>query len=550
MKAGDRDRDGGRAEGLSFHHPLAFWAGCGLIVAGVLAHGPMFLMGRHTHWQMVGMPMTAEMWLGMAAIPLGLLLAGYGLMPRLEQMRRAMRGPGGLVRFHVADGAPLNREHWTLVAVLAVALVVDVMKPATLGFVLPGMRGEYRISTQTAGLLPLVALTGTTIGSIIWGRVADLFGRRAAILLSALMFIGTAICGAMPDFGWNLLMCFLMGLSAGGMLPIVFTLMAETVPAAHRGWLLVALGGIGTSAGYLIAAGAAAVLEPLMSWRVLWLLGLPTGALVLLLNRWIPESPRFLSSVGLPDRARAVLQRFSRRLEADDDAHPGPPVIDEGHPVATGRQLLRGPHAAITRALVACGLAWGVANFGFLLFLPVNLAELASGGGGLDGAGASGLIARSALWAMPGIALVIWLYHRWSSLRALVLFLVLSTLSLSAFAVIGWTGIRSATALALATAALLVSLSGVIAMLVPYASEIYPVRLRGTGSGVVAASSKAGGILGALLGVAGFFGPFATAALLVAVPMGISAAMLLRAGVETRGRRLEEIEAAFTRPPP
>src|SRR3546814_5821519 len=95
------------------------------------------------------------------------------------------------------------------------------------------------------------------------------------------MFSGTAICGAMPTFEWNLVMCFLMGASAGGMLPIAFTLMAETVPAAHRGWLLVALGGVGTSAGYLLAAGAAATLEPLFSWRVLWLLNMPTGLVIL-----------------------------------------------------------------------------------------------------------------------------------------------------------------------------------------------------------------------------------------------------------------------------
>ena len=133
------------------------------------------------------------------------------------------------------------------------------MKPATLGFVMPGMTEEYDIDSQTAGTLALVALTGTTVGSIIWGMVADYFGRRAAILLSALLFIGTAICGAMPSFSWNLVMCFLMGLSAGGLLPITFTLMAESIPSAHRGWMLVALGGIGTAAGYLIASGAAAL---------------------------------------------------------------------------------------------------------------------------------------------------------------------------------------------------------------------------------------------------------------------------------------------------
>jgi hypothetical protein len=85
--------------------------------------------------------------------------------------------------------------------------------------------------------LPLTALIGTTAGSILWGLLADSFGRRAAILLSALMFIGTAICGVMPSFEWNLVMCFLMGASAGGLLPMTFTLMAEMIPAKHRGWL-------------------------------------------------------------------------------------------------------------------------------------------------------------------------------------------------------------------------------------------------------------------------------------------------------------------------
>ncbi|MDX1554672.1 MAG: MFS transporter, partial [Xanthomonadales bacterium] len=86
-----------------------------------------------------------------------------------------------------------------------------------------------------------------------------------------------------------------------------------------------------------------------------------------------------------------------------------------------------------------------------------------------------------------------------------------------------------------------------IAMLIPYAAEIYPLHLRGTGSGVVAASSKFGGILGAGLGVAAFFDHFAVSAVLLALPMAAAALMLWRSGVETRGRRLEEIETCFSR---
>ena len=122
------------------------------------------------------------------------MLAWWGLLPP----PRSGEAGAGHALFHVADGVPLNSAHWKLVTVLIVTLAIDVMKPATLGFVMPGMGAEYQIPHTQASLLALVALTGTTVGSIASGRIADRVGRRAAILLSALMFIGTAICGAMP----------------------------------------------------------------------------------------------------------------------------------------------------------------------------------------------------------------------------------------------------------------------------------------------------------------------------------------------------------------
>jgi len=343
-----------------------------------------------------------------------------------------------------------------------------------------------------------------------------------------------------------------MGASAGGLLPIAFTLMAEAIPAAHRGWLLVALGGVGTSAGYLAAAGAATLLEPVFSWRSLWLLNLPTGAIILLLNRWIPESPRFLASQGLENEARAVLLKFSgahtpaearAAIELDADATPGAPEIDA--PIDSGglRALLRGRLAGISWGLVVCGLGWGLANFGFILWLPTNLVKL-----GIEAKATSALLAGSAVLALPGIGLVVWLYHRWSAIKTLVLFISLSALALLMFCLLATFEVRSAAAVTAATVALLISTSGVIAMLIPYAAEIYPVQYRGTGAGLIAASSKFGGILGAGLGVAGFFEHFMLSAMLIAVPLGFSGAMLLRRGIETRGHRLEDIQARLARP--
>jgi putative MFS transporter len=296
----------------------------------------------------------------------------------------------------------------------------------------------------------------------------------------------------------------------------------------------VALGGIGNSAGYLVAAGAASLLEPAYGWRVLWLLGLPTGAVIILLSRLLPESPRFLAGCGLHAQARAVLARFegSIRETATQAA-----VAAQAQKPAGMRQLLQGDYAPLTIGMSVAGVAWGLANFGFLLWLPTNLRSM-----GMDAATATTLLARSAFLALPCTVLVIWLYHRWSTVRTLAAFIALSAASLLGFFLLGWLGIASTAAMAVATAALLVSASGVIATLIPYASEIYPVHLRATGAGVIAASSKLGGIVGAGLGVVGLFGNVSLAALVIAVPMLASAVLLVRSGIETRGRRLEDIQ--------
>jgi hypothetical protein len=115
-----------KSNGLSLHHPFAFWTGTAAIIAGVLAHIPMFVCASHMGYRMVGMEMDAMMLTGMALIPIGLLLAAYGVMPRMARLRAGTGARGGL-HFHIADGIPLNRQHWYLVAVLVVALTIDVM---------------------------------------------------------------------------------------------------------------------------------------------------------------------------------------------------------------------------------------------------------------------------------------------------------------------------------------------------------------------------------------------------------------------------------------
>src|ERR1700686_4020894 len=134
---------------------LAFWAGSAVVSVGVLLHLPMFWMARSTGFNMSGMPMDAGMLLGMLLIVLGIAAAGYGLLP--------VRRPGAGVYHEIAppEDAPLMAAHWKLLGVLAVALIIEIRKPASLGFVTPGMRAEYGGDRATGALLPLSALFGT-----------------------------------------------------------------------------------------------------------------------------------------------------------------------------------------------------------------------------------------------------------------------------------------------------------------------------------------------------------------------------------------------------
>src|SRR5688500_12336120 len=172
----------GSTGGITFQHPIAFWIGTFSVAAGVVAHLPDFFMSADMGYRMAAMPMSRVMLGGMLLILGGMVLAAYGLIPfgKVERDERAVSG----LHFHAMDGARLTAQHWGLLFVLGIALIVDVMKPATLGFVVPGMRGEYGISTSHVALFPLTALTGTTVGSVIWGVLADRIGRRAAILLA------------------------------------------------------------------------------------------------------------------------------------------------------------------------------------------------------------------------------------------------------------------------------------------------------------------------------------------------------------------------------
>ena len=526
---------------INFYHPLAFWLGTTAVIFGVVSHIPMFLTAADMDYRMVGMQMSGFMMTGMFAIIAGIVFVVYGLLPHhVFKLSRHMHNHLADVHISALDNAVLTSTHWKLFIVLIIALIVDVMKAASLGFVIPGTAEEYGLSKSSVTILPMAGILGTTIGSFLWGWLGDTIGRRASILIAAIIFIGTAVCGAMPSYSWNVLMCFIMGLGSGGMLPITFTLLAEIVPVKHRGWMIVVLGSIGTIGGYLAASGSAALLEPIFGWRIMWFLGLPTGVILILLNRYIPESPRYLLARGDKEEAYQVMENFGVEITQDDKnitEHADTEDPDGNIHAGSLRALFHNPFISLSMGLGLYGFAWGMVNFGFLLWLPLNLREM-----GMSLHASDAILAKSAIIAFPATLFGAWLYHSWSAKKTLVLFAMLTVGTLIGFAVIGTELANNSLIMSMLLVALLASSSCVIAMLSPYTAGIFPVHIRSTASGWSAGCSKGAGV--ATLGAAtiGLTPGIATAALVAAVPTLIAAIAIAWKGIETRGISLEVIQ--------
>src|SRR5437870_2383168 len=128
------------ATGITFNHPVAFWIGTFAVVAGVLAHFPDFLACSNMGYRMAGMPLSNLMLFGMFLILSGLFLTAYGIVPFGSLYRPGISQSGESLHFQAMDSARLTAQHWGLLFVLGVALIVDTMKPATLGFVVPGTK--------------------------------------------------------------------------------------------------------------------------------------------------------------------------------------------------------------------------------------------------------------------------------------------------------------------------------------------------------------------------------------------------------------------------
>jgi putative MFS transporter len=517
------------------HKHWAYIPAAVLVVVGFALEVVVYASSSGMHYVMRGMgsgTMMTLMYIGMGAMLAGLVLAWWSLFPSVGEIRRR-RTPNLQVR--ARDSQRLTTAHWLVVIGMTLAVAIDFMKPITVGFVLPGFKSEYSLTGAEAACLAFFGIGGTAIASVFWGWMADRVGRRGALLYTSLVFIVTSSCGSMVHWQTNVAMCCIMGLASGGLLPVALAFLAEVLPSRHRGWMMVVIGGeLGLA--YAASSWLATWLTPAYSWRMLWLVGAPLGLFLVVFSYLIPESPRFLLTVGQKAKAEAVLRRYG--MTATDA--PAEPVggVSGALPVSSSfASLLSPPLAGRTMALGLLGLSAGLVNYGFILWLPTNLSSQ-----GVSVQAADRLLAHSSLISLPAVILVAILYNVWSSKRTMVLACGVTFAALVLIVIVGPTGHLALEALIVAT---LCGNAALYATLGPFAGEMYPTYLRSAGTGFAQGWGRLGGVIGPGLVVASLTPPGLVAAAAIAiVPTAMAAMGIGGLTGETRRRPLEELGVA------
>ncbi|MEX0170212.1 sugar porter family MFS transporter [Streptomyces sp. LMG1-1-1.1] len=217
------------------------------------------------------------------------------------------------------------------------------------------IRDRYDIGSGTLAQVIAIALIGCAIGAATAGRIADRIGRIRCMQISAVLFAVSAVGSALPFALWDLAFWRIIGGFAIGMASVIGpAYIAEVAPAAYRGRLgsfQQAAIVIGIAISQLVNYGILQLADGdqrgeiggIEAWQ--WMLGVMVVPALLygMLSFAIPESPRFLISVGKTDRAKEVLAEVEGQ------------GVDLDHRVAEIDRAMRSEHKSTFRDLLVAG---------------------------------------------------------------------------------------------------------------------------------------------------------------------------------------------------
>ncbi len=222
------------------------------------------------------------------------------------------------------DDAPLSRFHSRAIVTAGMGFFTDAYDLFIIGTATTLIAKQWSLSSSETGLVNSITLISAFVGAFVFGRIADVLGRKKVYGLEAALMVGGALASAFaPDLIWLLVFRFILGIGVGGDYPMSAVLMSEFSNRNNRGklvGLVFSMQALGTVSGYVagLALLGAGVPDGI-TWRLLLGLGALPAAAVIVLRRRMPESPRYLARVeGRRTEAAAAVSSFSEgTLSAD-----------------------------------------------------------------------------------------------------------------------------------------------------------------------------------------------------------------------------------------
>jgi MFS transporter, PHS family, inorganic phosphate transporter len=216
--------------------------------------------------------------------------------------------------FTEMDNAGISREHWKIMFISGMGFFTDAYDLFIIGVVMALLKPMWHVGKVEEGLVESTALLAAALGALLFGRVADMLGRKRIYGVEVLVLAAGAIaCAFSPGIWWLIGFRFILGVGIGGDYPVSAIIMSEYAGKADRGMLVTlvfAMQAAGLIVGPLLAAAMLATsLSHDMIWRILVAFGALPALAVYGARRHLKETPRFLAAAGHEEDESGHLKR-------------------------------------------------------------------------------------------------------------------------------------------------------------------------------------------------------------------------------------------------
>ena len=267
------------------------------------------------------------------------------------------------------DRLPVGPFHYRVMWLIGIGMFFDGFDIYVAGTVLAStLKSGFSTIGQNA-IFVSVTFIGMMIGSFLTGFLGDRYGRRFTYQANLLIFGLASLAAAFaPTMGVLIGLRFIIGIGLGAENVVGYSTMTEFVPARSRGrWL--GLMAVFVVTGLPVASLVGYFLVPAFGWRIMFVLGGLGGLVVWYMRKNLPESPRWLESVGRGAEADALLRAIE--LTASKGGVLPEPAPPSAAPRETSVAILFQP-PLLARVLVGCTclVVINTLLYGFITWLP------------------------------------------------------------------------------------------------------------------------------------------------------------------------------------